>query len=90
MGKIFDWDKEKNQKLIKERGVSFEAVVLQIEAGEVIAIIPGKGEFKHQRQFVVDMNHYIYVVPFVEDSTRIFLKTIIPSRKLTKRFLFGK
>ncbi len=89
MAKVFEWDKEKNQKLIKERGISFEAIVLQIEAGRVIAIAPGKGKFRHQKLYVLELNNYVYVVPFVEDSERIFLKTIIPSRKLTKRFLFG-
>ncbi len=89
MAKVFQWDKEKNQKLIKERGISFEAVVLQIEAGQVLSIIQGRGKYKHQGQFVIEINNYIYVVPFVEDSERVFLKTIIPSRKLTKRFLLG-
>jgi len=89
VAKVFEWNQEKNQTLIKERGISFEAVVLQIEAGQVIAIVPGTGKFKHQKHFVLNINNYIYVVPFVEDAQRIFLKTIIPSRKLTKRLLLG-
>lgn len=89
MGKVFDWGKEKNQKLIKERGISFEAVVARIEAGHLLAVADGKGKFRHQKQFVVEINNYVYVVPFVEDAERIFLKTVIPSRKLTKRFLTG-
>lgn len=89
MSKVFEWNKDKNQKLIKERGISFEAIVLQIEAGHVIAIVPGKGNFRHQKQYVLEVNNYIYVVPFVEDSERVFLKTIIPSRRLTKRLLLG-
>ena len=89
MSKVFEWNKEKNKKLIKERRISFEAIVLQIEAGHVIAIVPGKGNFRHQKQYVLELNNYIYVVPFVEDSERVFLKTIIPSRRLTKRLLLG-
>jgi len=89
LAKVFAWDPEKNRKLIKERGVSFEAVVLQIEAGQVIAVVPGKGRCRHQKQFVLELNNYVYVVPFVEDLERVFLKTIIPSRRLTKRFLSG-
>ena len=89
MGKVFEWDKEKNQKLIKRRGISFEAIVLQIEAGQVIAIVPGKGKFRHQKQYVLEINNYVYVVPFVEGPEGVFLKTIIPSRTLTKRFLLG-
>jgi hypothetical protein len=29
----------------------------------------------------------VYLVPFVENDTDIFLKTIIPSRKMTKKYL---
>jgi uncharacterized DUF497 family protein len=89
MKKVYDWDDAKNRKLIKERGISFEAVVSLIEGENVIAIVTGKGRYLHQKQFIVEMNRYVYVVPFVEDDQKIFLKTIIPSRKLTKKFLPG-
>lgn len=87
MGKVFEWDKDKNQKLTRERGISFEAVIVQIEAGQVLAVIPGQGKYKYQKQFILEVNNYVYVVPFVEESDRVFLKTIIPSRKMTKLFL---
>ena len=89
MKKVYDWDDVKNRKLMRERGISFEAVVSLIEGENVIAIVTGKGKYAHQRQFIVEMNRYVYVVPFVEDDEKIFLKTIIPSRKLTKKFLPG-
>lgn len=89
MAKVFDWENEKNKKLIKERKISFEAVVSLIESGNIVAIVAGKGKRTHQKQFVLEMNRYIYVVPFVEDDQKVFLKTIIPSRKLTKKFLSG-
>ena len=88
MAKRFDWNEEKNQRLIEERGISFEAIVSYIEGGDILAIAEGKGQYSHQKQFVVAVNNYVYVVPFVEDKEYIFLKTIIPSRKLTKQFLF--
>jgi uncharacterized DUF497 family protein len=87
--KVFDWDNEKNKKLIKERKISFEAIVSLIESGNIISTVIGKGKYAHQKQFVVEMNRYIYIVPFVEDNEKVFLKTIIPSRKLTKKFLSG-
>ena len=37
--------------------------------------------------FVVRRDDYVYLAPFVEDEQTIFLKTIIPSRKATKRYL---
>ena len=40
-----------------------------------------------QRNFVVRREHYVYLVPFVEDEHTVFLKTIIPSRKATKEYL---
>jgi uncharacterized DUF497 family protein len=89
MKKVFDWDDGKNKKLIQSRNISFEAIVSLIESGNVIAIVAGKGKYAHQKQFIVEMSKYVYVVPFVEDKEKIFLKTIIPSRRLTKKFLDG-
>lgn len=87
MQKIFQWDKEKNKKLIKERHISFEVIVAHIEEGSVVATVEGKGKFQHQKQLIVVVGNYLYIVPYVEDSEKIFLKTIIPSRKMTKRYL---
>ena len=89
MKKAFDWDDKKNKKLIRERKISFEAIVSLIESGNIISIVAGKGKYAQQKQFLVEMNRYIYVVPFVEDDEKIFLKTIIPSRRLTRGFLSG-
>ena len=89
MHKIFEWDKHKNGKLIKERGISFEAVVSGIENGNLVATAAGKGKFSHQKQLFVALNNYIYIVPCVEDADKIFLKTIIPSRKMTRIYLAG-
>lgn len=86
MEKPIEWNKEKNQKLIKERGISFETIAAHLEAGDIIEVIPGYGRYQHQKQFVVLANRYVYVVPFVEDETKIFLKTIIPSRKWTRQY----
>ena len=88
--KVFEWDPAKNRKLIQERGVSFEAIVAHMEAGDLIAISPGHGKFKHQKQLVVLINQYVYLVPCVEDEEKIFLKTIIPSRKWTQLYLKGE
>ena len=40
--------------------------------------------------FIININNYAYLVPFVEDEKEIFLKTIIPSRKATKKYLKKK
>jgi uncharacterized DUF497 family protein len=88
--KTITWDDQKNQLLMRERNISFETVVTLIENSCVLSIVKGKGKFLHQKQFIVELNGYVYIVPFVEDKEKIFLKTIIPSRKLTKEYLSGK
>jgi len=41
----------------------------------------------HQRVFVINIDDYAYLVPYVENRKEIFLKTVIPSRKATKMYL---
>ena len=86
---FYHWDVGKNEKLIHERGVSFEEVVLAIENGRVLDVVahPNKSKYGSQKMYVVELHDYAYLVPFVEDKAVIFLKTIIPSRKATKKHL---
>lgn len=84
--RYIDWDPAKNAKLIKERGVSFEMCLIRIEQEEVLDILDNRN-YPHQKIFVLEIEGYAYLVPFVEDRDGIFLKTIIPSRKFTKRYL---
>jgi len=90
--KYFDWSEEKNEELIKERGISFEEVVFWIMQEGLLDIIehPNKNQYPNQRIFIVDIEGYVCLVPFVEDDEIIFLKTIIPSRKMTKKYLGEK
>jgi uncharacterized DUF497 family protein len=85
----FAWNLEKNERLQQERGVSFEAVVLHIENGDVLDILehPNQMKYAGQRIFVVRIGDYAYLVPFVENEEEVFLKTIIPSRKATDEYL---
>jgi len=87
--KVINWNIEKNQQLATERGVSFEDVVFYIQQGQILDIIehPNKDKYPNQRIFVIDVDGYAYLVPYVEDRKEIFLKTIIPSRKATKQYL---
>jgi len=85
----FKWNPQKNEKLILERGISFERVVFFIENGHLLDVIkhPNQDRYPNQHQFIVEINDYAYLVPFVESEKEIFLKTIIPSRKATKKYL---
>jgi len=87
-----DWSAEKNEWLKEERGVSFEEVILAIFDEKVLTIIyhPSQKRYPGQRLYVVELHDYAYVVPFVEDEQKIFLKTIFPSRKYTKDFIEGE
>jgi uncharacterized DUF497 family protein len=89
--KYIIWNQEKNQVLKQQRNISFELVTNLIETKQVLDIIkhPNEDKYPNQRIFVVEFNNYVYLVPFVEDETQIFLKTIIPSRKATKKYLKG-
>ncbi|HEU0021009.1 MAG TPA: toxin [Dehalococcoidia bacterium] len=90
--KHFSWNAEKNDMLKQERGLSFEAVVFQIERGDVLDILehPNHDRYPGQRIFIVDINGYAHLVPFVEEEHEVFLKTIIPSRKATNTYLRGR
>lgn len=84
--KYFNWSPEKNRKLIKERGVSFEICLIKIENKEVLDVLVNPN-YPHQKIFVLEVEGYVHLVPFVENEEEIFLKTIIPSRKFTKKYL---
>ncbi len=90
--KFFDWSDEKNAWLLVERNVTFEEVVFWIIRGGLIDILehPNKERYPNQRIFIVKMDDYAYIVPFVEDDDRVFLKTIIPSREFTRKYLRAK
>jgi len=90
--KYYDWNKAKNEFLKLERDISFEDVVNAIEENKVleIRIHPNENKYPNQKILIVEMDNYIYCVPFVENEEKYFLKTIFPSRKLTKRYLFKK
>ena len=86
---IYNWNKEKNLLLKKERNFSFEQIVSHIESGDLLDIVqhPNKEEFAHQKILILKIEDYVIAVPFVENDNERFLKTIIPSRKLTKQYL---
>ena len=79
----------KNQILIRERGISFEDILFSMQNGDLLNDVchPNSGKYPNQRLFVVSVDGYVYLVPYVETDDEIFLKTIIPSRKATKQYL---
>lgn len=87
--KPFRWSPEKNEQLKLERGVSFEQMVVAIEAGGLLDILehPNRAKYPKQRLLIVASDGYAHLVPFVEEVDHFFLKTVIPSRKATRDYL---
>jgi len=90
--KYYSWNNNKNEELKKERGISFEDVIYYIENRQLLAILKHTNQNKYpgQKLFVLEIDNYAYLIPFVETEKEIFLKTIIPSRKTTKKYLEAK
>ncbi|WP_298752719.1 toxin [uncultured Arcobacter sp.] len=84
---------EKNELLKEQRDISFEDVVLALESGNLLDDIehPNKEKYPNQNIFIllIEIKNYVYLVPYVEDDTSIFLKTIIPSRQMNKKYNKG-
>lgn len=87
--KTIKWSREKNQKLLRSRGVCFEDVIVAIKEGRLLDTVkhPNGENYPNQHLYVIKIQGYVYMVPFVEETEYIFLKTVIPSRKYTKRYL---
>ena len=90
--KYYTWNNDKNEILKRERNISFEDILYYIEHGQLLAITshPNQEKYAGQKIYVLKIDNYVYLVPFVETKNEIFLKTIIPSRKATKKYLEDK
>ncbi len=87
--KKIGWNPEKNEWLKEMRGVSFEQVVEVMQQKRELdtADHPNQRKYPGQKMMVVEINCYAYLVPRVDRENEIFLKTVIPSRKATKKYL---
>jgi len=90
--KTIRWNPKKNEWLQATRGIGFELAELKIASGDILGVVahPNKARYPQQRIFVLEFSGYAYLVPFVETDEEIFLKTIIPNRQATKRYLGGE
>jgi hypothetical protein len=88
--KIYEYSDSKNQQLINERHISFEEIIAALDNGQLLDIVvqANKNKYPNQKIYVVQINSYVYLVPFVEkDDQTVFLKTIFPSRKAKKQYM---
>ena len=91
--KIIRYDIAKNEKLKTGRKISFEDVILAIENNKLLDDLkhPNKEKYPNQNIFIlmIEIKNYVYIIPYVESENEIFLKTIIPSRKMNKKYNKG-
>ena len=68
---------------------TIEDVVVHVQNGCVLEVIkhPNKNRYPHQNMIVLDVEGYVYLVPYIKSRGVRFLKTIIPSRKATREYL---
>lgn len=88
----FYWNEDKNTVLKQSRGISFERILVAIEEGHLLDVLehPNKEKYPHQRILVIEIEEYVFCVPYVhEKDGDYFLKTIFPSRKYTKLYKGG-
>jgi len=66
----YKWNKEKNERLKTERGISFEQITMHVERGDLVDIAthPNQSKYPNQQVLVVEINDYVYLVPFVEEE----------------------
>ena len=85
----FRWDPDRNERLKSGRSISFEEIVLAVEAGGLkdILVHPNQRRYPGQVVLVVAYREYVFLVPSVEEKEHYFLKTVIPSRKATRDYL---
>jgi|JI6StandDraft_1071083.scaffolds.fasta_scaffold300514_1 hypothetical protein len=85
----YDFSADKNNWLKEKRNISFEEVILAINEGHLIEVIehPNQDKYAGQKIYVIDMDDYICLVPFVrKNEACVFLKTIFRSRKMTRKY----
>ena len=83
--KYLNWSHEKNEILKAKRGISFEEIALLIESGQILGIEENPGR-SNQKIYILEIENYAFIVPFVERDNEIFHKTAFPSRKYTKHY----
>ena len=90
----FDYSREKDLILREIRGIGFKEVISAANKGKILDDLDhrNKKRYPNQRLLIVEVNKYVYVVPYVLDNKkkRRFLKTLYPNRKMTRIYLKGK
>ena len=82
----FKWSERKNEWLKRERSISFEEVAFHINRGNVLDVLPIP-RYPNQDMYVVRIRNYVWIAPFIQENSNVFLKTAYPSRKANRIYL---
>jgi hypothetical protein len=60
-----------------------------MEKGDILDLIehPNQERYPGQKIALIEIDDYVYLVPYVQRGEELFLKTIIPSRKATNKYV---
>lgn len=86
------WNIEKAKSLQENEArnrVGFEECVVALEENRILDDIPHPTR-PNQRIFVLEINGYALVVPYVQEENGVFLKTVFPDRKYHAKYLGKK
>lgn len=83
--KYLNWSSAKNKVLKDKRGISFEEIAYLIDSGQILGVEESPGR-TNQKLYILEIENYAVIVPFVEKDNEIFLKTAFPSREYIKRY----
>lgn len=89
----YEFSEDKHKRLVEERGVGFREAIRALNEGRLLETIDhhNREKYPKQRMYLIDINGYVYLMPFIrKDEKTVFLKTLFPSRKLTKQYLAKK
>lgn len=91
MSYLIKYNEGKNEYLKITRGVSFDLVISMFNRGKIIADLKhhNPNRYPNQRILVLKIKGQAWAVPYVlnKEDGEIFLKTMYPSRVLTRKFL---
>ena len=85
MNKYFNWEPARSRQLLDERGISFEDVVFYLQRCGLRDILGFRNPARdsQQRVLAVEIDDYVYLVPYIETDEAYFLQSITPSKKAT-------
>ncbi len=83
---LYEWDDLKNEKLKRERGISFEEIEWVLDNQPILGKVSSQ---RHPQQIIllICINDYIWAIPTEQRGNKIRLITAHQSRKFNRKYL---